>query len=155
MLKPLARECASRKTKALSKYTSTLHVLANWYSVDSNPILVRVGKTKQAFYVHETLLRDSSDFFNNALKKEWKEGQEAAVDLPDAQPDDFRAWVKFLYTGRVYIGDASVGITPRGPHGIYPEFMKWASYYAFGSFLCDDDFRDALIDAMIDMIRSL
>ena len=50
---------------------------------------MRVGETKQEFYVHESLLRANSRFFDNALKKEWKEGQEAAVDLPVHDPDLF------------------------------------------------------------------
>jgi hypothetical protein len=75
----------------------------NYKSIESKPIVVRVGHAKQEFFVHEKLLRASSEFFDMALKKEWKEGQEAAVDSSDAKPEYFRVWVKFLYIGRVYM----------------------------------------------------
>ena len=67
--------------------------------MDSKAIIVRVGVAKQEFYVHEEPLNASSKSFKNALRKEWKKGHEAAVDVFDVEPDWFRAWVKYLYTG--------------------------------------------------------
>jgi hypothetical protein len=124
---------------------------ADYRRVDSKPIVVRVGTTKQEFYVHEELLRASSKFFDTALKKEWKEGQEAAVDLRDVEPDQFRAWVKFLYTGRIFVeqkdGESEVEECIEG--------RLWAELYALQDFLGDGDFGDALIDAIIERMITL
>jgi hypothetical protein len=85
----------------------------NYKSIESKPIVVRVGHAKQEFFVHEKLLRASSEFFDMALKKEWKEGQEAAVDSSDAKPEYFRVWVKCLYIGRVYMREEKPTINLR------------------------------------------
>jgi hypothetical protein len=38
------------------------------------PITVRLVNLGEEAYIHKTLLWSHTSFFNNALKKEWKEG---------------------------------------------------------------------------------
>jgi len=128
----------------------TSNIFTKCSSVDSKPIIVRVGKTKQEYHVHEKLLRASSEFFNNALKKEWKEGQEAAVDLLDTEPKHFEAWTKFLYTGRVFFQEQEADGMPKDLERVAAEILTWVDLYSLGDFIRDTDFRDALIDALID-----
>jgi hypothetical protein len=64
------------------------------------PIVVRLVDSGKEAYIHETLLRSQSGFFENALKKEWKEGQERVIDLHEVQDRIFEIWVRWLYTGR-------------------------------------------------------
>ncbi|KAI4948197.1 hypothetical protein J4E91_006191 [Alternaria rosae] len=119
-------------------------------SIESAPIAICAGLGKLKFFVHEELLRASSEFFNNALKKEWKEGKEKVINLPEVHSDFFRAWVKFLYTGRVFIGDGDDSVHADESKTQHEELGTWGSLYALGDFLADDDFKDALIDTMID-----
>lgn len=118
--------------------------------MDSKPIIIRVGQHKKNFFIHEKVLRASSAFFDNALKEVWKEGQEAAVDLPDTRPYDFEIWAKFLYTGRVYMGKDEAIINKR--EEMFEELWTWRNLYALGGFLQDNDFQYALIDTMVDWI---
>ncbi|KAI4648979.1 uncharacterized protein J4E78_008496 [Alternaria triticimaculans] len=124
-------------------------------SVDSKPILIRVGEVKQEFYVHESLLRANSLFFDNALKKEWKEGQERVVDLPDTEPEHMRIWIKFLYTGRIFTGTETPQIRESEAELFCKDVSAWNRLYTLGDFLQDGDFKDALIDAMMEFTAIL
>jgi len=127
----------------------------NYGSLQSKPIVVRVGSDmhgKQEFYIHETLLRASSGLFDSALKTEWKEGQEAAVHIPHYKPAIFGLWLKFLYTGRIYMAEEDMDGKPRPKLTDRAEFATWRDLYALGDYIRDNDFKDALIDAMIDFI---
>ncbi|KAI4690364.1 hypothetical protein J4E81_007517 [Alternaria sp. BMP 2799] len=140
----------ANKSELKSTRNKVLYSAEEGPNVDSKPSLIRVGEAEQEFYVHKKLLRASSKFFNNALKKEWR-GKQEAVNLPDADPDHFRAWVKFIYTGRVFMGQLEEEVKKEKPE--YPELETWACLYALGDYLADEDFRDALIDAMCDWMR--
>jgi hypothetical protein len=64
--------------------------LYDWNRLTSEPILIRVGVAKEKFYVHGNLLRASSGFFDKALQKEWKEGQDRSVDILETDYDHFK-----------------------------------------------------------------
>ncbi|KAK5717929.1 hypothetical protein LTR15_008772 [Elasticomyces elasticus] len=71
-------------------------------AISGEPIRVVVGKEDpRTFYVHETVLCKESAFFQAACKKEWTEGQERKIMLPDQAPDTFHAYLQWSYTGRV------------------------------------------------------
>jgi hypothetical protein len=76
--------------------------LADRISITSKSVVVRVGKDEEESFIHETLLRANSEVFNTALK-EWKEGQERSAELPEAKVEVFKIWVKWLYTGRMFL----------------------------------------------------
>jgi hypothetical protein len=89
----------------------------------------------------------SSGFFNTALKTEWKEGQEQDVKLPETEVEIFEIYVKWLYTGRVFLakeGDRDIAGTSS------KEWPRWSSCYILGDFLQDFDFKDACIDTCIE-----
>jgi hypothetical protein len=116
----------------------------------SRTILVRVGAEKEEYHIYENLLRANSGFFDIALKKEWKEGQDRIVEMPKTNNEAFSIWAKWLYTGCMYLmkdGDierTSEGVTTNS------EWPRWASCYALGDFLQDSDFKDACIDSCIE-----
>jgi hypothetical protein len=96
----------------------------------------------------------SSGFFDTALKKEWKEGQEQDVKLPETEVEIFEIYVKWLYTGRVFLAkEGDVISSGKGSN----EWPRWYFCYALGDFLQDCDFKDACIDtcieAMCDMAK--
>jgi hypothetical protein len=100
-------------------------------------------------HVHESKLTMSSDFLKNALKGEWQEAATRMVELPDCDPDNFIVYAEWLYTGRMCTiapGDYDLML------GAIKERATLSGCYALGSFLQDSDFRDAVIDALVDMV---
>ena len=67
--------------------------------------------------------------------------------MVNVEPEWFKAWVKFLYTGRVFIG----GGEEEGKNDS-KERDTWKELYALADFIQDIDFKDALIDAMMERI---
>ncbi|KAH4000213.1 hypothetical protein HBI26_197700 [Parastagonospora nodorum] len=118
----------------------------------SRPVLILVGDIQEEYHIHENILRGSSSFFDNALKKEWKEGQDRAIDLPEVNNEAFSIWIKWLYTGSVFLtrpeDHSSDGKSSK-------ECPRWDNCYALGDFLQDTDFKDACIDVMIEIMVSL
>jgi hypothetical protein len=118
----------------------------------SRTIFVRVGAEEEEYHIYENLLRANSGFFDIALKKEWKEGQDRIVEMLETNNEAFSIWAKWLYTGCMYLmkdGDierTSEGVTTNR------EWPRWASCYAFGDFLQDSDFKDTCIDSCIEAI---
>ena len=58
---------------------------AQMINVEGEPVKVTVGEADKmrCFHVHESLVRSRSLFFEAALGKSWKEGQDRAVTLPE------------------------------------------------------------------------
>lgn len=79
-----------------------------------------------------------------------KEGHDRIVKLPEVAPSVFKIWMKWLYTGRLFVkqdGDDNVdenGVTRSR------EWGRLRECYALGDFLQDPDFKDATIDAFIE-----
>jgi hypothetical protein len=119
-------------------------------SLASGTISIYVGPAQDKFEIHETLLRAQSGFFDTALKKEWTEGQDRKVDLPETAVADFKIWMKWLYTGRVYVAVTDETLLLDNTKAAEDEFYNERSLYALGDFLQDPDFKDAIIDAIID-----
>ncbi|KAH6644506.1 hypothetical protein C7974DRAFT_371620 [Boeremia exigua] len=69
---------------------------------DSAPITVIVGKEEPiTYYVHDTRLIASSNFFKKALKNDGKEKSTTTIMLLDQSPMDFKVYIDWLYTGRI------------------------------------------------------
>jgi hypothetical protein len=115
---------------------------------------VRVGTENEDYHVHEALLRNNSGFFNKALKKEWSEGQDRVVEMPETKNEAFSIWAKWLYTGHIFISKpGSIDVERRSLNELFDhEFIRWRHVYALGDFLQDADFKDALVDAMIEIM---
>jgi hypothetical protein len=129
-------------------------------SIASQPVIVYVGEARKPFYVHERLLRSYSGFFDTALKKEWKESDDRAINLPDADHKTFTIWVKWVYTGRLFLkkeddlvtcegGDTGDVTDKKWLDVDNEEWLRWGKAYLLGDYLQDTDFKDAVIDSMI------
>ncbi|KAH3938382.1 hypothetical protein HBH53_262180 [Parastagonospora nodorum] len=68
--------------------------------VDSQIVEVEVGVSASSYYVHQTELREDSEFFEKALNHYWKESANNKIQLPDAKEHCFRLFVDWLYTKR-------------------------------------------------------
>lgn len=66
----------------------------------NNIITVLVGREEQQFILYQDVVCAKSKFFRAACSKKWREGQEKIVRLPEVQPDVFKAYCGWLYSGR-------------------------------------------------------
>jgi hypothetical protein len=66
------------------------------------------GVHQQTFYVHETLLRERSVYFNTALARNWKEAADREVNLYKDKADCFAIYVHLLYTGNLAVTSESL-----------------------------------------------
>ncbi|KAG9202235.1 hypothetical protein G6514_004673 [Epicoccum nigrum] len=107
----------------------------------SPSIRVSVGKLDtcmQNFTMHQDLISTRSEFFAKALRGDWKEAQERTVVLPDDEPEVFRLYLQFLYTGQVALNSVARG-------GAYVVLSK---LYVLAEKLIDETAKTALLAAL-------
>lgn len=112
-LQPIARSTHSADTSAHQTLTMTDQVrVAKKRRAMNNVVTVTVGagEDSEVFLVHDFLLKQTSKFFQTALKEDWKEGQEKKVDLPEDKPEAFGIYNEWLLHGKI----ASVTDKPTG-----------------------------------------
>jgi len=105
-------------------------------------ITIRVGSAPSTvdFSVHEQLICTHSPFFANALNGSWAEAHSRVVPLPDDAPSTFAVYRTWLYTGLLACTNGSDS----------DEWELLACAYVLGERLQDSDFKDTVIDAMIE-----
>jgi len=101
-----------------------------------------------------------SKFFKAAGNGPWKEGREGTMTFNDCEPDEFKTFCDFLYTGQVF----TIGVddthevkeaqeAPKDP-GKKPtisdkEMTRAARLWCLGQKLLSTSFKDAVVDALI------
>ncbi|KAF2427729.1 hypothetical protein EJ08DRAFT_699467 [Tothia fuscella] len=122
--------------------------LANLCSPFGNVLEVHVGpEPATRFVVHEELVKSTSSFFQKALTNGWKEAQERCVKLPLQEPQHFHVYVHWLYSRMV--------ATPED--NTLADLYR-AKMFILGDILQDDQFKDAVLDALAfynDGLRAL
>jgi hypothetical protein len=70
-------------------------------SLDDTIIAVHAGtdSPSKPFFIHESILRQSSSFLNNALKPQWRKND--TIKLPECDRDAFSTYAQWLCNGRV------------------------------------------------------
>jgi hypothetical protein len=123
--------------------------------LDSEPVAVVVGEAKQEFLVHESHIRSCSEFFDLAMRGDWKEKNSRTINLPEADPRAFTVYIKWLYSGQFFIKNDDDEAQYDEDTECMPddEWTKWSLSYKLGNFLMDYEFKDALIDMAIDKMR--
>jgi len=111
-------------------------------------ITVVVGTHGVSFPVHESLICLSSEFFRNARKPEWSAGKPQVVDLIDEVPVVFEVYLHWLYFKTL----PTVGIY--NDHKC-PEFESLARCYVLGEMLIDKKFKNAIVDALTDILEEM
>jgi len=119
-------------------------------------VIVGVGKDQETLVLHECLLRESSVFFDNALKGDWKEAHEKTVKLPEIQPADFAAYARFLFTGLLFIksqSDVDSQADVKLDHKVWRmNLTRCFSLLPLADFLQAPSMEDAIVDAIIEVI---
>ncbi|KAK5734334.1 hypothetical protein LTR17_008998 [Elasticomyces elasticus] len=107
-----------------------------------------VGTEAVPLRVHESLLRPHSAFFDAALNKCWKEGNEKIIRLPEEELRIVTKYVQFLYTSKIHI-DKTKDWIPRYSSAGIPEHLALAELYVFGERVQDVTFKNATMAAWV------
>lgn len=92
------------------------------------------------------MVERNSEFFEAALRKEWKEGLEKTIELPEDDAKVFNKYHGWLYTRRL--------ATPEGGYaGLDQSFTMLAKLYVLGEKLLDRDFQNSVSDALVSATR--
>jgi hypothetical protein len=124
---------STRANKARYDYNSTVSVL--------------VGPSEEAFLVHQQIISLKSQFFKAACRKEWKEGAEKLVRLPEVEPGLFRSYLNWVYTGDLAVdvsaADAKESVSELKNRG----FVK---LYVLGDTLDDLPLRNSTMRILVN-----
>lgn len=112
-------------------------------SFAANPVLVKVGTPATLFYADEILLRENSAFFAAALKRDWREGQERTVELPEECPFAFNTWLNWINRRLLHLAPG-----PNQTRTEYAHMSRITKAYILGSVLLDAEFMDAVADVL-------
>lgn len=114
-------------------------------------LVVEVGGSGRAeteteeFSVHEQLVCTSSDFFKGALNHGFKESSDRVIPLSEFKPESFKIYLQWLYTGGIFTRqpDSAKEIASQ-------ENCRLFEAYIMGEYLCDTNFQDTIMDALLD-----
>lgn len=99
------------------------------------------------FTIHKELACQESAFIKAALRHDWQESKQGVIYLPDHDPEHFRLFQLWVYNRSIF--SAKTGEADK-IGGTEHEWDRLASAWALGSYLQAPDFRDAVVDAIID-----
>ncbi|KAF2094511.1 hypothetical protein NA57DRAFT_80315 [Rhizodiscina lignyota] len=107
-------------------------------------IMVYVGQQAERFPVHANILYKSSRF--STADVTWHQiGHEGFIRLPEQEPEIFKIFVQWLYSGHIYSAH-------EGDDSGNKESCEWSrlcGLYLLGDDLRDYIFKNAVIDAVI------
>jgi len=110
---------------------------------------VLVGPGEETFVVHEHFICGKSKFFEAACRKEWKEGVQKLIRLPEVEPWIFKSYVSWVYTGNAVIeldDETSEEQAPRAKQ--QDGFIK---LYVLGDTLDDMPLRNRAMKEMVSI----
>lgn len=103
---------------------------------------VIVGGT--SFHVNEKLICAASPFFDRAFGGEWDESRTRTIELREHDAQVFRTYMHWLYLQKLAVRNDAPGSVGN------EEYLHLAKAYVLGDFLSDGDFKDAVIDAILE-----
>lgn len=123
------------------------------FRVTGDTITITVGTDlPETFHIHETILSERSTFFKAAVSKRWQEGRNGKINLPEDDPSLAGAYFDWLYSFKIPSkSDQAVNVLDDSD--IDAEYEYLSHMYVFGEKVVDDDFCNAVIDAIIAKIE--
>ena len=130
---------------------STDHDRSNIEEFD-NIVTVLVGKEEKRFILHQDAVCAKSKFFKAACSKQWREGQERIVRLPEAGVATFKAYSAWIYSGDV----AENTCTSTSSDGEKRTTLaSLVDLYLLGDTLDDVKLRNKVVMMLFTSIRSM
>jgi hypothetical protein len=109
-------------------------------------VTLLVGPDEQPLIAHETYVTQNSEFFKAAMKKEWFEGQNRVIKLPEVETETVENYLAFTY-GRG-LPTAKMNYVPK----LTPEAGPWnvlVELYIFGERVLDKYVRNEVIKEIV------
>ena len=104
-----------------------------------------IGANANVLYVEELLLGRSSEFLRTALKKEWQEGNERQILLPEEDVTTFTTYVHWCYTGAI--------LCKAEGEEVERIYVLLAKLYVLGERPMDNKLQNRVIDAIAATTR--
>jgi hypothetical protein len=99
------------------------------------------------FTVHKDTICEKSKFFEAAVStNRWKEGQDNVVRLPEVDPDEFRTYIHWAYTGK-FLPEIQWETADVGEHEAKTSYMHG---YILADLLDDHELRTHTLETLID-----
>ena len=118
------------------------HLTSNYQESPAVPLIVDKGVDKRVFYVHETLLAQTAEYFRVWLQTQTIEGQEKICRFPHESSHAFHLFVQYLYTG-------DYNVTKAWPSDLGGNQQSWfemhAEAYVLGIQLAASDFKKIVV----------
>jgi hypothetical protein len=109
----------------------------------------------EAFVVQEALVCAGSIRINECLPRPCKESVDRCIQLRDFDPDSFRMFLHFLDTGLIFTIDQDMprdAIEADSLRIFNEELARCMRIYKLADHLEAQDFKDAIIDAVIEIV---
>ncbi|KAK4894769.1 hypothetical protein LTR27_007157 [Elasticomyces elasticus] len=113
-------------------------------------ITVLVGAEESRFIVHKDAICAKSPFFNAACGREWIEGQEKTVRLPEQDAEAFKVYLRWVYNDTLNMAlmeEPPVYVVP-------PSFLNLTKAWLLSTYLQDDALCNKLIDRMLEKYQA-
>jgi hypothetical protein len=113
--------------------------------LDNKVITVKVGVEGVEFAVHEGAIRQSSKFFDNALKGLWRESQTRCISLASVKPLHFKIYYQWVLTGQLHSRQEQ-------DSAVLVELTLLPFLAGLGHYLMDASFIDIVSDALLQTV---
>lgn len=95
--------------------------------------------------VHKMAICAKSPFFQAACSREWKEGQDRLIRLPEFEPDCFLVYIHRIYTS---VLDMTLLPEPSGTR-FAPAYVNLAKVWMLANYLQDDEMCNGVTDRLL------
>ncbi|KAK5679373.1 hypothetical protein LTS10_008188 [Elasticomyces elasticus] len=114
-------------------------------NIDYNDLItVLVGPSEVRFTVHRDHISSKSPFFQAACGRDWIEGQEKLVRLPEQDAEAFAVYLRWVYADTLDMTALSVSDSP-----YHPTFLNFSKLWMLAHYLQDEALCNLAIDALI------
>lgn len=113
-----------------------------------NLVTLLVGPTREKLVVHGHCLTRSSEFFQAALKKEWKEGQTRTIKLPESKTGEVEQYLDFVYEGLLVSHLIQTGNDLKEADSQ----MALCRLYTFAERVLDTPLRNAIVEEQLRLL---
>lgn len=117
-------------------------------------ITVLVGSEDEKFVVHKSAVCKNSKFFQAACGREWKEGQERVIRLPEADPEVFNVYAHWAYTETLDMSLMPEPSLRANDRNSPPAYINLGKVWILGNFLHDHIVGNRVIDRFLQKLDS-